>query len=89
MLWHYRRQCGTHPTASGARTRVGGGRSIYFLLIGAGDIRRDSTPGLPDRDRAGVLWRYEGNGKAGNPCNSLIRVGGGWGSATGSSAPPM
>ncbi|MER5962314.1 tachylectin-related carbohydrate-binding protein [Streptomyces sp. NPDC002057] len=56
--------------------------------LAQGNVEFDFVPGTPEadlrtvlhaRDRGGVLWRYEGTGKAAKPFKARTRVGGGWG----------
>ncbi|MER6321624.1 FG-GAP-like repeat-containing protein [Streptomyces coelicoflavus] len=75
VLWFYK---GTGSAAApfAARARVGGGWGVYDRLTAVGDIAGTAAGDLVARDRSGVLWLYQGNGK-GNFL-SRVRVGGGW-----------
>lgn len=78
-LWYYDRQLvGDKPFAP--RVKVGGGWSIYDRIDGAGDLDRDGYMDLLARDKAGVLWLYEGTGSFTSArFKTRVRIGGGWG----------
>ncbi|MGW1927143.1 tachylectin-related carbohydrate-binding protein, partial [Streptomyces massasporeus] len=59
--------------------------------LATGPVEIQFVPGTPEadqrtvlhaRDRDGVLWQYEGTGKAAKPFEARTRVGGGWGAYT-------
>ncbi|MEU9699321.1 VCBS repeat-containing protein [Streptomyces sp. NPDC047981] len=79
-LWYYDRQfVSDKPYA--ARVKIGGGWNIYDQLTGAGDLNRDGHMDLLARDKAGVLWLYQGTGTltSGARFKTRVKVGGGWG----------
>ncbi|MER5311149.1 VCBS repeat-containing protein [Streptomyces sp. NPDC002773] len=49
--------------------------SAYDRMTATGDITGTTAPDLVARDRTGVLWLYQGNGKGLAP---RTRIGGGW-----------
>ncbi|MFF2308524.1 FG-GAP repeat domain-containing protein [Streptomyces sp. NPDC058128] len=55
---------------------VGSGWQVYDRIEATGDLGGTSVGDLVARDRAGVLWLYQGNG-LGNYA-SRLRIGGGW-----------
>ncbi len=75
VLWFYK-GTGSASAPFAARTRVGGGWGVYNEITAVGDIAGTATGDLVARDKDGVLWLYQGNGKG----NFLtrVRVGGGW-----------
>ncbi|SEK66843.1 protease pro-enzyme activation domain-containing protein [Streptacidiphilus jiangxiensis] len=77
-LWQYQ---GTGQASSPyqPRTLVGPGWNAYNLLTLP--VGHDSLGGgdMYARDASGVLWYYQGTGKAGTPFASRVRVGPGWG----------
>ncbi|MFB7090596.1 trypsin-like serine protease [Streptomyces sp. NPDC056296] len=79
VLWLYP-GTGKASPALGARSRVGGGWSVYNAFATAGDVTGDGRPDLLARDRSGVLWMYKGTGGTGSATfKTRSRVGGGWG----------
>ncbi|WP_306326041.1 FG-GAP repeat domain-containing protein [Streptomyces venezuelae] len=54
---------------------LGTGWSTYDRITATGDIAGTTAPDLVARDRTGVLWLYQGNGKG---LASRTKVGGGW-----------
>ncbi|MEU7116657.1 VCBS repeat-containing protein [Streptomyces sp. NPDC046182] len=79
-LWYYDRQfVSGKPHAP--RVKVGTGWNIYSQLTGAGDLNRDGFMDLLARDKAGVLWLYQGTGNltSGARFKTRMQVGGGWG----------
>ncbi|MFJ3043240.1 N-acetylmuramoyl-L-alanine amidase [Streptomyces tendae] len=77
VLWYYKGSGDlTEPFA--ARTRVGGGWSVYDTLTGARDLTGDGRPDLIARDKSGVLWLYKGTGNTSAPFETRSRIGGGW-----------
>ncbi|MER5965198.1 VCBS repeat-containing protein [Streptomyces sp. NPDC002057] len=74
VLWSYQ---GTGRRGGlNARVKVGGGWQIYDSVVGVGDITNDGRADLVARDKAGVLWRYAGNGTG--TFAPRVRIGGGW-----------
>ncbi|MGI5481673.1 FG-GAP repeat domain-containing protein [Streptomyces lavendofoliae] len=61
---------------STARVKVGGGWQIYNQLEAVGNIAGSPAGDLVARDKAGVLWLYQGNGN-GNFAGRT-KIGGGW-----------
>ncbi|MGW6243318.1 FG-GAP repeat domain-containing protein [Streptomyces roseolus] len=55
---------------------VGGGWQIYDRVETTGNLGGTAVGDLVARDRAGVLWLYQGNGRGG--FLGRVRVGGGW-----------
>jgi sugar lactone lactonase YvrE len=59
------------------RTRlVGGGWQIYNSIEAAGNIAGGAAGDLVARDRAGVLWLYQGRGDG--TFTTRVKIGGGW-----------
>ena len=56
--------CGNGTGGFRARTYIGSGWNTYPRLIGAGDLTGDRRGDLLAVDKAGVKWRYNGNGRA-------------------------
>ncbi|WP_257584530.1 VCBS repeat-containing protein [Streptomyces sp. TLI_146] len=85
-LWLYK---GTgNPSAPFAsRTRIGGGWNTYTTIVGGTDLTGDGRPDLVARDRNGVLWLYQGTGRASAPFADRTRVGGGWNTYTALTSP--
>ncbi|MER7946393.1 VCBS repeat-containing protein [Streptomyces sp. NPDC096079] len=61
---------------SGGRTLVGPGWQVYDRIEATGNAGGSVAPDLVARDRSGVLWFYQGDGKAGFA--PRVKVGGGW-----------
>ncbi|MEU2952490.1 VCBS repeat-containing protein [Streptomyces xanthochromogenes] len=77
VLWLY--QGTTSTTAPFApRVRIGAGWEVYNSLAGKGDLTGDGRPDLLARDASGVLWLYEGTGKASAPYAPRAKVGTNW-----------
>ncbi|MEV4427677.1 hypothetical protein AB0K23_20255 [Streptomyces sp. NPDC049602] len=77
VLWRYEGTGDvTRPFAT--RKRVGGGWNAYTAVTPVEGPTAGGTGGLVARDRAGVLWYYEGTGKPDAPFAPRRRVGGGW-----------
>ncbi|MEU9855323.1 VCBS repeat-containing protein [Streptomyces sp. NPDC047974] len=55
---------------------VGGGWQIYDRIEATGNIAGTTHADLVARDKAGVLWLYQGNGRGG--FLGRVKVGGGW-----------
>jgi hypothetical protein len=79
VLWFYK-GTGSATAPFAARLRVGGGWGVYNQITAVGDIAGTAAGDLIARDKSGVLWLYQGNGK-GNFL-SRVRVGGGWNAYT-------
>ncbi|MGW7413145.1 FG-GAP repeat domain-containing protein [Streptomyces sp. NPDC054863] len=77
VLWFYE---GTGRAAAPFKPKVqiGGGWQGFSALSGTGDLNDDGRSDLVARDRAGVLWFYEGAGKPAAPFKAKVRVGAGW-----------
>ncbi|MER5967322.1 hypothetical protein [Streptomyces sp. NPDC002057] len=77
VLWRYEGTGDvTRPFA--VRKRVGGGWNAYTVVTPVVPATADGRGGLVARDRAGVLWYYEGTGDPSAPFAPRQRVGGGW-----------
>ncbi|MFE5940323.1 hypothetical protein ACFQ69_33750 [Streptomyces sp. NPDC056470] len=79
-LWYYDRQF-VYSKPYAARVKVGTGWNIYNQITGAGDVNRDGFMDLLARDKAGVLWQYQGTGTLTSSARFKTRtnIGGGWG----------
>ncbi|MFE0649266.1 FG-GAP-like repeat-containing protein [Streptomyces sp. NPDC059534] len=66
----YTRQITSH------RSRISGGWQIYDRIEAAGDIAGSTVGDLVARDKAGVLWLYQGDGRG--SFATRTRIGGGW-----------
>ncbi|MFF5501176.1 FG-GAP repeat domain-containing protein [Streptomyces roseolus] len=55
---------------------VGGGWQIYDRIEATGDLAGSRNADLVARDRTGVLWLYQGDGRGGFA--GRVKVGGGW-----------
>ncbi|MFD0141447.1 MULTISPECIES: FG-GAP repeat domain-containing protein [unclassified Streptomyces] len=55
--------------------------NIYNQITGAGDVNRDGFMDLLARDKAGILWQYQGTGTLTSSARFKTRtkIGGGWG----------
>ncbi|MFF9503197.1 FG-GAP repeat domain-containing protein [Streptomyces sp. NPDC014656] len=75
VLWFYR---GTGDVARpfAPRVKVGGGWQVYNQITAVGNIAGASGGDLVARDKDGVLWLYQGNGRGGFV--TRVKVGGGW-----------
>ncbi|MFC8584473.1 hypothetical protein ACFUGD_07965 [Streptomyces sp. NPDC057217] len=81
VLWRYEGTGDvTRPFA--ARERVGGGWDAYTVVTPLVSPTAGGTGSLVARDRAGVLWYYEGTGNPAVPFAPRERVGGGWNTYT-------
>ncbi|MFE5614147.1 FG-GAP repeat domain-containing protein [Streptomyces sp. NPDC056524] len=81
ILWYYDREAGINSKTFAPRIKVGTGWNIYNQITGAGDLNRDGHMDLLARDKAGVLWQYQGTGTltSGARFKTRVQVGGGWG----------
>ncbi|MFI8366316.1 N-acetylmuramoyl-L-alanine amidase [Streptomyces sp. NPDC085466] len=77
VLWLYKNTGGS-PNPYATRGKVGGGWSVYNLMVGAGDLDKDGRPDLIARNASGELWFYKNKGGYPNPYAPMQRVGGGW-----------
>ncbi|MFH9742609.1 FG-GAP repeat domain-containing protein [Streptomyces roseolus] len=77
VLWLYR-GTGDATRPYTARTQIGGGWQSYDQLVITGDLTDDGKADAVARDRSGVLWLYQGTGKATGPFTGRTRIGGGW-----------
>lgn len=77
VLWKYD---GTNDLDSAfrPRTRVGPGWQIYTSITPIFENSVDGRGDLVARDKAGVLWYYQGSGNAAQPFLRRVRVGSGW-----------
>ncbi|MET9516854.1 VCBS repeat-containing protein [Streptomyces sp. NPDC002994] len=75
-VWFYK---GTGSTSApfAPRKKIGWGWGIYNQLTATGNITGTSAGDLVARDKAGVLWLYEGKGDG--TYAPRTRIGGGWG----------
>ncbi|MFF6888835.1 FG-GAP repeat domain-containing protein [Streptomyces sp. NPDC012421] len=64
------------PQMTGYRTAIGLGWEAYDRIEVAGNVAGASHPDLLARDKSGVLWLYQGNGRTGFA--TRVRVGSGW-----------
>ncbi|MFF8804490.1 FG-GAP repeat domain-containing protein [Streptomyces omiyaensis] len=55
---------------------IGGGWQIYDRIEATGNIAGSVHADIVARDKAGVLWLYQGNGRGG--FTGRVQVGGGW-----------
>ncbi|MFD6763854.1 FG-GAP repeat domain-containing protein [Streptomyces roseolus] len=67
---------GRYGEIDSPETRIGGGWQIYDRVEATGNIAGSAHADLIARDKAGVLWLYQGNGNGG--FSGRIQVGGGW-----------
>ncbi|MFJ8662226.1 FG-GAP repeat domain-containing protein [Streptomyces sp. NPDC093795] len=80
VLW----RVGSRPSAPGGSltetgtSRVGVGWQAYDRLETAGNIAGSAAPDVVARDRAGVLWLYQGTGDRDKPLSVRTRIGVGW-----------
>ncbi|MEU8880395.1 FG-GAP repeat domain-containing protein [Streptomyces hydrogenans] len=75
-LWFYKGTgSATKPFAT--RVKVGGGWQVYNQLTAVGNIAGTAPGDLVARDKDGVLWLYQGNGRGG--FGGRVQIGGGWG----------
>ncbi|MFE1550138.1 FG-GAP repeat domain-containing protein [Streptomyces sp. NPDC058718] len=57
---------------------VGTGWQVYDRIEAVGNVGGSAVGDLVARDRAGVLWLYQGTGNAKAPFATRVRVGSGW-----------
>ncbi|MFF8610063.1 FG-GAP repeat domain-containing protein [Streptomyces sp. NPDC015346] len=76
VLWFYK-GTGSATAPFAPRVSLGGGWGIYNQLTALGNITGTAAGDLVARDKEGVLWLYQGNGKG--AFSARVRVGGGWG----------
>ncbi|MBD0709801.1 MULTISPECIES: hypothetical protein [unclassified Streptomyces] len=77
VLWQYEATGLARPLLK-PRTRVGGGWNVYTALAKPGGGNADAFGRMVARDRAGILWIYEGTLHPSRPFAPRERVGGGW-----------
>ncbi|MFJ6432190.1 FG-GAP repeat domain-containing protein, partial [Streptomyces sp. NPDC091416] len=82
VLWQYQSDKFRHSAYPTARARIGGGWNAYTALTKLSTLKADATGDLVARDKAGVLWLYQGTGKTNAPFATRTRVGGGWNTYT-------
>ncbi|MFB7591888.1 FG-GAP-like repeat-containing protein [Streptomyces sp. NPDC056169] len=58
---------------------VGGGWNAYDRILAAGNLGGTRDSDLVAREKAGVLWLYQGKGNYKAPFAPRTRIGGGWG----------
>ncbi|MFD9047029.1 hypothetical protein [Streptomyces zaomyceticus] len=81
VLWQY--EATSDPARPfKARTRVGGGWNAYTAITKLSPTVAAGWGSLVARDKAGVLWYYEGTGNPARPFKARARVGGGWNTYT-------
>ncbi|MFH8622557.1 FG-GAP repeat domain-containing protein [Streptomyces vietnamensis] len=74
----------TQPVAVGGSVKsaswgdVGSGWQVYDRLETAGNIAGTTVPDVLARDKAGVLWLYQGTGDRNKPLSGRTRIGSGW-----------
>ncbi|MFE2555100.1 hypothetical protein ACFXGT_03555 [Streptomyces sp. NPDC059352] len=81
VLWQYE-STGLPDKPLKARERIGGGWNVYTSITGLGERTAAGEGDLVARDKAGVLWFYEGSGNPDAPFKPRVRVGGGWNAYT-------
>ncbi|MFE5947096.1 hypothetical protein [Streptomyces sp. NPDC056480] len=81
VLWQYE-SSGRPDKPLKTRERIGGGWNAYTLIAPLGDRTASGEGDLVARDKAGVLWFYEGSGNPDAPFKARVRVGGGWNTYT-------
>ncbi|WP_432114475.1 hypothetical protein [Streptomyces sp. S1] len=85
VLWQYE-GTGRADRPFKTPTRVGGGWGAYTALTKLDSTTATGWGSLVARDKAGVLWYYEGSGDPAAPFKPRVRVGGGWNAYTSISA---
>ncbi|MFD7960375.1 hypothetical protein ACFV5J_06125 [Streptomyces zaomyceticus] len=81
VLWQYE-STGLHEKPLKSRARIGGGWNAYTSITSVGERTAAGEGDLVARDKAGVLWFYEGSGNPAAPFKPRVRVGGGWNAYT-------
>ncbi|MFD9608222.1 tachylectin-related carbohydrate-binding protein [Streptomyces sp. NPDC059083] len=81
VLWRYE-GTGDVSRPFAARKRVGGGWNAYTAVVPITTPTADGRGDLVARDKAGVLWYYEGTGRPSAPFAPRRRIGGGWNAYT-------
>ncbi|MFH8716472.1 hypothetical protein [Streptomyces zaomyceticus] len=81
VLWRYE-ATGDVSRPFAPRKRVGGGWDAYTAVVPITTATADGRGDLVARDKAGVLWYYQGTGKPSAPFAPRQRVGGGWNAYT-------
>ncbi|WP_338494496.1 VCBS repeat-containing protein [Streptomyces sp. SJL17-4] len=61
---------------------VGPGWNTYDRIEAAGNLAGSAVSDVVARDRAGVLWLYQGTGNAKAPLATRVRIGDGWSTYT-------
>ncbi|MET7644997.1 VCBS repeat-containing protein [Streptomyces sp. NPDC005426] len=79
ILWLYK-GTGSWKSPYAARTRVGGGWNTYDEITAVGNAAGGAAGDLVARDKAGVLWLYQGTGEGG--FSARTRIGAGWNTYT-------
>ncbi|MFJ3586075.1 FG-GAP repeat domain-containing protein [Streptomyces sp. NPDC090127] len=76
VLWFYK---GTGSTTApfAARVKVGAGWGVYNQVTAVGNIAGTAAGDLVARDKDGVLWLYQGNGRG--AFDARVKIGAGWG----------
>ncbi|WP_426364280.1 FG-GAP repeat domain-containing protein [Streptomyces sp. E-08] len=80
VLWRF----GTRPAAPGGSlaatggSRVGSGWGAYDRLETVGNVSGSAAADVIARDKAGVLWLYQGTGDRDKPLSGRTRIGSGW-----------
>ncbi|WP_432017870.1 FG-GAP repeat domain-containing protein [Streptomyces hydrogenans] len=67
---------GRYGEAEVPETTIGGGWQIYDRIETVGNVAGSVHADVIARDKAGVLWLYQGNGNGG--FTGRVQVGGGW-----------
>ncbi|MFH8578638.1 hypothetical protein [Streptomyces zaomyceticus] len=81
VLWQYE-GTGLPDKPLKARERIGGGWNAYTSITPLGNRTASGEGDLVARDKAGVLWFYQGSGNPDAPFKPRVRVGGGWNTYT-------
>ncbi|MFE3068163.1 FG-GAP-like repeat-containing protein [Streptomyces sp. NPDC059247] len=77
--WLYR-GTGSASAPYAARVKIGAGWKDYDQITALGNIAGTSAGDLVARDKAGVLWLHQGNGKGGFA--TRVKIGAGWNAFT-------
>ncbi|MGC0331010.1 hypothetical protein RKD23_004000 [Streptomyces sp. SAI-170] len=59
--------------------KIASGWGIYTKVVGAGDLTGDGIGDVLARDRAGTLWRYDGDGAGTGALKGRVKVFSSWG----------